>query len=143
MHKTVIIRNWNADAHMGIRKSNLVLPMLQLIERARVAVHLVPVGTPIWLTIIRTTKMEGLMVNTVDDRYYVPRPHRCQKCGKCYMNDRTLKEHLKNVCGKKHGFGCDHCQYTAYQKVNVQTHIERKHKGMEVVVNTIAQDDSR
>lgn len=51
----------------------------------------------------------------------------CDKCGRGYRWATGLSQHKRVECGKEALFQCTLCQYKAKQKVNLMSHIKRKH----------------
>ncbi|XP_049811185.1 zinc finger Y-chromosomal protein 2-like [Schistocerca nitens] len=58
------------------------------------------------------------------------RRFECTKCGKSYMQKKTLNRHVKLECDKKPQFSCPYCPHRSKQKSNLQQHIIAKHTGL-------------
>lgn len=52
----------------------------------------------------------------------------CTTCGKCYKWKASLRNHLKNECGKEPQYQCDLCSYRTRQKGNFLRHLASMHK---------------
>lgn len=55
----------------------------------------------------------------------------CPNCGRLYSRTDSLSRHLRLECGKEPRFQCPFCLYRAKQKVNLKSHIARKHYNVE------------
>ncbi|VEN60906.1 unnamed protein product [Callosobruchus maculatus] len=53
--------------------------------------------------------------------------YRCSSCGKAYAAKCSFNRHLKYECGKPRKFACSRCNYKAYQKVHVESHLCNRH----------------
>nr|CAI5842167.1 unnamed protein product [Callosobruchus analis] len=53
--------------------------------------------------------------------------YRCSSCGKAYAAKCSFNRHLKYECGKPRKFACGKCNYKAYQKVHVESHLNNRH----------------
>lgn len=55
----------------------------------------------------------------------------CSDCGRTYKLKSSLRNHKKWECGKEPQFKCPCCVYRAKQKMHMERHIERMHKGVD------------
>nr|CAD7607091.1 unnamed protein product [Timema genevievae] len=52
---------------------------------------------------------------------YSPR-YACNRCGKVYKWQASLKSHQRRECGKEPRFKCDLCPYKTHRKSNITRH---------------------
>lgn len=64
----------------------------------------------------------GSIMDGVSDRCHI-----CDVCGRGYRWSTGLAQHKRVECGKEANFKCSYCSYKAKQKVNLTSHIKRRH----------------
>ncbi len=52
---------------------------------------------------------------------------KCNVCGSCFPSNRALVRHQFNGHGIKARFACESCHFVAYEKRDLQVHMNRKH----------------
>lgn len=62
------------------------------------------------------------LINDMNEKY-----NNCPNCGRIYLRTDSLSRHLRLECGKEPMFQCVYCSYRAKQKVNLKSHVARKH----------------
>lgn len=66
----------------------------------------------------------------------------CTTCGKCYKWKASLRNHVRNECGKEPQYKCDLCTYSTRQKGNFLRHLASMHKLHFKPRDVKKQDDS-
>ncbi|KAE8747864.1 hypothetical protein FOCC_FOCC005476 [Frankliniella occidentalis] len=56
--------------------------------------------------------------------------HACPGCGKAYKWKRNLRRHLLQECGKLARYTCPYCQYVSKHKSDLRRHCRRRHAGL-------------
>lgn len=56
------------------------------------------------------------------------RNYACSNCGRRYIHQKHLNQHLKWECGKPKQFKCPYCSYDTKLKCNLKSHVVRKHE---------------
>lgn len=52
---------------------------------------------------------------------------KCERCGKCYAQRRTLNRHRNLECGQEPKFNCRLCSFRSKRKEHLKHHMVRKH----------------
>ncbi|KAH1008503.1 hypothetical protein HUJ05_009053 [Dendroctonus ponderosae] len=54
--------------------------------------------------------------------------YKCSKCQKGFKYQPNLCRHQRFECNKVRSFSCPYCDYAAYQKSHLKTHVHRRHQ---------------
>jgi uncharacterized Zn-finger protein len=64
---------------------------------------------------------------------FSPKPEKkqfkCPNCGRDYIHQKSLRQHMKHECGKEPQFQCPYCPKKTKLKGNMKQHIILVHKG--------------
>lgn len=55
---------------------------------------------------------------------------QCLQCGKVYQHKFNLNKHQKYECQNRRLFSCQHCSYSANQKVHLKRHLATVHHSL-------------
>lgn len=59
----------------------------------------------------------------------LPSAYICERCGKIYKRKSSLRNHVRDECGREPRFHCYICPYRTHQKGNLLRHLTVCHKG--------------
>ena len=59
----------------------------------------------------------------------LPSAYVCERCGKIYKRKSSLRNHVRDECGREPRFHCYICPYRTHQKGNLLRHLTVCHKG--------------
>ena len=55
---------------------------------------------------------------------------KCPNCGRNYIHQKSLRQHMRHECGKEPQFQCPYCPKKSKLKGNMKQHIILVHKGL-------------
>ena len=74
----------------------------------------------------------------------LPSAYICERCGKIYKRKSSLRNHVRDECGREPRFHCYICPYRTHQKGNLLRHLTVCHKGTAVPLQAWSgPEDSR
>lgn len=56
----------------------------------------------------------------------------CGECGNAYKYKGDLSAHVRSNCNQNKRHKCPHCPYRSYKIGNINAHVTRVHKSLEV-----------